>query len=261
MQDVAARTLEPPAEVKLDNPRLHIVFGLSPAGILRQALSSLGLREQVLDIMDDLSLGPIACGSLEGRAEWLTSELGTYHWLEVLRRDAELPARSSEGNRHVVAWYAPNRADSLAGFMWWLSQMGLTKISIMRVPDLSFKGVVAMMKLVGQQVPLADDERASLQSEWRALRSENALLRVFQNGRLQSASLDYFDNLILDFASCEWRPAMRVVGDAFSTISLDTGHFIDDEFTSSRLRALAGSGVIEWDGDLIDVRGSRVRRI
>lgn len=261
MQAVARWSLKLPSEVKLGNAYLHVVFGLSPAGTLRRALSELGRREQVLDLMDVLSVGPIASDSLESRAEWLSSELGSDDWLDGLKEDAELPARSSEDNRHVVAWYAPNRADSLAGFLWWLSQMGRAEISTMCVPDLGLQGHEAIMKLVGQQVYLADDERESLQAEWRALRSENALLRIVQNGHLKSASIDYFDDLILNFVPSEWRLAMRVVGDAFSTIGLDTGHDILPEFTFSRLRFLAGSGAIEWNGALTDMRRSQVRRV
>ncbi|WP_162234722.1 DUF3658 domain-containing protein [Sphingomonas sp. Leaf231] len=94
---------------------------------------------------------------------------------------------------------------------------------------------------------------------WCALGKANASLRIVQNGILVSAALDCYDKLIMGFVSSEWRPAMRVVGDAFFTISIETGHFVGDLFTFSCLRALSRSGEVEWDGDISDRHRSKVR--
>jgi hypothetical protein len=245
----------------VDSPYLHVVFGSSPAGILRRALYELDLQDKVLDIMDDLSVGPIAIDNPDVRGEWLNNELGEYDWRYFLKEDANLPAKSIEDKSRLVAWYAPNRAGSYAGFQWWLSQIEKKPVSIMSVPDLHFQGTDAMANLVGLEIELSQEDRDRHQAEWHALRNENAPLRIVQDGRLISAPLDYFDNLICGFVSSEWRPAMMVVGDASSTISTKTGHFIDDLFTFSRLRAISRSGAIEWDGDLSDRRGSKVRLV
>ena len=240
---------------------LHVVFGSSPAGIVRQALSELGRRERVLDLMDNLSLGPIASDDPEVRGSWLDKELGQYDWQEIVREDANLPIKTIAEQNCLVAWYAPNRAESFAGFQWWLSQIDGGPVSIMNVPDLHFHGTDAMMKLIDQEVDLSDAERERHQAEWQTLITENAPLRIVQDGCLLSVTLEYFDDLIVGFVSNEWRSTVRVVGDAFSTIGIKTGHFIDDLFTCSRLRALAGSGAIEWDGDGSDMRGCKVRLV
>jgi hypothetical protein len=243
----------------VDNPYLHVVFGSSPAGILRRALYELDLQDKVLDLLDYLSVGPIADADYAVRGEWLNSELGEYDWRESLREDAKLPMKSIQHKSRLIAWYAPNRAESYAGFQWWLSQIDKKAVSIMNVPDLHFQGTDAMVSLVGQEMELSEEERRRHHAEWHALKNENALLRIIQDGSLVSAPLEYFDILILGFVSSEWRPAMRVVGDAFSTISIETGHFIGDLFTFSRLRALSRSGRVEWDGDISDREGSKVR--
>ncbi len=245
----------------MDNPYLHVVFGSSPAGILRRALYEADLQDKVLDILDDLSVGPISNYDPDLRGEWLNSEFGEYDWRDFLRADAILPSRSIQDKGRLVAWYAPNRAVSYAGFQWWISQIDEKPVSIMSVPDLHFYGTEAMVNLLGQEVELSEKARVRHREEWHALRNENAPLRVLQDGRLMSAPLDYFDNLISGFVSSEWRPATRIVGDACFKISSNTGHFINDLFTFSRLRALSRSGVVEWDGDISDRRVSKVRLV
>jgi hypothetical protein len=243
----------------VDNPYLHVVFGSSPAGILRRALYELDQQDKVLDILDVLNVGPISTDNPAVRGEWLNSELGEYDWRAFLRKDAKLPMKSIQHKSRLIAWYAPNRADSYAGFQWWLSQIDKKAVFIMSVPDLHFQGTDAMESLVGQEIELSVQQRGRHQAEWRALKNENAPLRIVQDGSLVSAPIDYFDKLILEFVSSEWRTAMRVVGDACHTISIETGHFIGDLFTFSRLRALSRSGVVEWYGDISDRCGSKVR--
>lgn len=238
---------------------LHVVFGSSPAGIVRRALRELGRQEQVLDLMDDLSLGPIHPYNSEVRGQWLNHELGEYDWQDFVGRDSSLPLKSQSHPGRLVAWYAPNRACSYAGFQWWLSQMDDARCAVMSVPDLHFQNTEAIVNLIGQETDLSPLERSQHQQEWHALKNENALLRVVDDGRLVSASLDFFDHLIIQFVDHDWKDAMRVVGNAFSTISIETGHFIDDLFVGSRLRALAGAEKIEWDGNSRDPRTSKVR--
>nr|WP_282436303.1 MULTISPECIES: DUF3658 domain-containing protein [unclassified Novosphingobium] len=240
---------------------MHVVFGSSPAGILRRALSELEIQDKVLDIIDDLSIGPIDDDNPDVRGKWLNNELGEHSWIELLQNDAILPHKSTQGAHRIIAWYAPNRADSYAGFKWWLSKIDRKPISVMSVPDLHFLGTEAMANLVGKEVKLSEEERDHHQTEWRKLKAENALLRIVKNDRLTSASLEYFDEIIHNLVPKEWQTAMRVVGNAHYTISIQTGHVIDDLFILSRLRTLSRSGVIEWDGDIKDRRRSRVRLV
>jgi hypothetical protein len=240
-------------------PTLHVVFGSSPAGIVRRALRELGRQEQVLDLMDDLSLGPIHPYNSEVRGQWLNHELGEFEWQDFVRQDSSLPLRSQSHSGRLVAWYAPNRACSYAGFKWWLSQMDDAQCAAMSVPDLHFQNTEAMVNLVGQETDLSSLARSRHQKEWHALRNDNALLRVIEDGQLISKSLDFFDHLIIQFVDNEWKDTKRVAGNAFSTISIETGHFIDDLFVGSRLRALAEAGKIEWDGNSRDARTSKVR--
>lgn len=240
---------------------LHVVFGSSPAGIVRRALRELGRQDRVLDLMDDLSLGPISPYNPEARGKWLNSELGEYDWQDFVKKDSSLPQRSQSHFGRLVAWYAPNRACSYAGFQWWLSHMDDAQCAIMNVPDLHFQNTEAVVNLVGQETDLSPSARNQHQREWQAMKNENALLRIVDDGRLISASLDIFDHLIIQFVDRDWQDVTRVVGNAFSTISIETGHFIDDLFVGSRLRSLATAGKIEWDGNSRDARTSKVRLV
>lgn len=238
---------------------LHVVFGSSPAGIVRRALHELGRQELVLALLDDLSLGPIDPYDPTARGIWLEEQLGEFDWRDFVREDSELPIKSISHAGRIVAWYAPNRACSYAGFQWWLSQINDTQCAIMSVPDLHFKNTDAMLALVGQEIDLKPSARDRHLREWQILKNENAQLRVVEDGRLTSVSLDFFDHSIIQFVPDDWQDVMRVVGNSFSTISIETGHFIDDLFVCSRLRALAEIGAIEWDGSKDDVRASKIR--
>lgn len=243
----------------MTEPTLHIVFGLSPAGVIRHALSNLGRREEVLDLADNFSLGPIASDDPEARGLWLNNVLGEYDWREIVENESTLPLKTLSRPLRIIAWYAPNRAESFAGFHWWLSQIDRTPCSIVSVPDLHFNGTEAMMALVDQETALSESDRDRHQAEWQRLKEEDAPLRIIIDSRLASAPLDYFDDFIIDFVLPEWQSTMRVVGEAFSTLSLKTGHSIDALFTFSRLRALSASGAIEWEGGTNDMRSSKVR--
>lgn len=209
--------------------------------------------------MDDLSLGPINPYDPEIRGEWLDKELGELDWREFVNTDSDLPIKSLSHSGRLIAWYAPNCASSYAGFLWWLSRINSAPCAVLSVPDLHFQGTEAMVKLIGQEADLTPVERNQQRKEWQALKNENALLRVLQDGQLVSASLDFFDHLIIQFLTDEWQEAIRVVGNSCSTIGIETGHFINDLFICSRLRALARSGAIEWNGDRSEMRTSHVR--
>ena len=55
---------------------LHIVFGESAGGTLRQAMAQSGLSEEVIAFPDDLSFGPINPPDPTRRIAWAKRELG-----------------------------------------------------------------------------------------------------------------------------------------------------------------------------------------
>jgi hypothetical protein len=103
---------------------LHIVFGASAAGSLRQALVSLRREDRVLAPFNDLSFWPIAAGDAVARGRWVEEHLGYADWQDIVLGDAPLLAESLAAERPLVAWVSFREARSYAGLLWWLSRIG-----------------------------------------------------------------------------------------------------------------------------------------
>jgi hypothetical protein len=102
------------------------------------------------------------------------------------------------------------------------------------------------MGLLDAAVP-STSERAGFRTIWQGLKAENAPLRVFRDGSLVSAPIDFFDALILSHATVEWQRWSRLAGDVFATENHDYRQ-IWEPFISGRLRALVESGRLELRG-------------
>lgn len=242
-----------------DQAVTHLVFCPSTSGIVRQALAQTGRRDRVLTMIDQWDFGPVGTDDPEVRGNWLNAAWCETGWPEMLREDFDLPAKSMQPAQRMVAWYAPERAAQRANFLWWLAQVDGVAVYEMAVPELSFMNVGAVADLLGREQLLPDCRRSSLTAIWAGLRSENAMLRIVENDRLVSADVDVFDALIFAFVPSDWQRTIRFVGDTFSTMCLETGHWIDDRFVCYRLRAMARFGKVEWSGG-DDMRDSWIRR-
>jgi hypothetical protein len=94
---------------------------------------------------------------------------------------------------------------------------------------------------------------------WRQLRAENAPLRIVRNDRLQSASLDHFDELVLACASDQWLGVEQVVGRALVEAWDEDGVQTGDLVLAARVRALIEAGRLEARGEAPDWRRGEVR--
>jgi hypothetical protein len=225
-------------------PTLHVVFGSSPSGIVRQAVTKLGRNDFVITFHDDLSLGPINYDRPEVRAAWLNRELGMFDWLEFVEDDEDLCLRCHGYPGRLVAWYNPGNVGSYAGFQWWIAQIGRTPCAVLCDPRLNDHNVDAMADLFGQEVELSDEARARHHAEWLELEQDNAVLRILYENRLWSVPLEYFDEAILGLVPPEWQSVLRVLYATF----VNYGFGLNEEFVRSRLRVLHRAGAIEWRG-------------
>jgi hypothetical protein len=110
--------------------------------------------------------------------------------------------------------------------------------------------------------PLTDHERADLYGEWQEISEKNQILRLWQNERLNGASVEYYDEFISDKAkrilfknNNEFIIAGRVIGDVIGQIDQTIG----DDFIESRLRVLIEKGVLEVEGTFTSLRDYRIR--
>jgi hypothetical protein len=87
---------------------------------------------------------------------------------------------------------------------------------------------------------------------WKALRSENAALRVLVNAALVSAPISFFDDLILSCVRKDWRKATWLAGEASAAMWDEQTRQGNMEIMMARLFALVEARRVEFKGDLAE---------
>jgi hypothetical protein len=217
---------------------------------LRLALKESEREDRVVCTFDDLAWGPIASGDAEEREEWIDTEIGVEDWREVIDRGDDVLAASRSAAGGIVAWYSPNVAPIVAGFLWWLSQIGDRPCSIIRANSLPRLDDHEIAALFGQEVPLSDGDRVAYRARWEHLRQENAPLRIVEGDGLVSAPIDHFDAALMANTTGEWQKMAKIVGTTLVD-QLETGVYqTSDLLLRARLVALAERGDLDWRGEL-----------
>ena len=261
------------------NALLHVVFGMSAAGSLKQAIAMAGRDERVIGLPDDLSFGPVNPPDPVVRAAWVdralifeTESVGQWavgiepFWGEAVTWQGP-----------SVAWVCRHSASEYAGFLEWVWRQGEHECHVIDVTGLVIQvqprgeasrsvkigsfGQVHPKHIVDQCLwdrkrPLTVDERRDYRAEWARLRAENAPLRVIEADRLVSAPIGHFDPLIMSYVTHDWRKAARVVGDVLGG---QTYHQIGEIVVIARLWALVEARRLEVRGEIGNVRRSDVR--
>jgi hypothetical protein len=92
------------------------------------------------------------------------------------------------------------------------------------------------------------------------LQAESSALRVIAGADLVSRPIDWFDDLLLSAASGEWRSMALIVITALTDAAEGDIDQVGDLVLASRLIHLAEAGVLEWRGELGQMRGCELRR-
>lgn len=241
---------------------IHIFFCASAAGTFRQLLKARGIDEEVADLSEELDFGPVSRSGLALREPWLNHhvplDFGDHDWL------AESETRFRErvtGNTDRLIWIAPTSASEQAGLYWYFSHFGGANTS-MAVADFPFDGtwngrsplklgelgIEPMGQLYDACPRTSWDPVRFPESRWDALVEENALLRVVNNGRLESAPDDYFDDFLLRCCPDRWVKFHRVIADTMGAI-WDTQQSAGSDLLLWRLHTMIADGQIACDGD------------
>lgn len=275
---------------------LHIVFGESAGGSLRQAMRQARRKGKVIAFWDDLSFGPINPPDPADRAVWSRKELGLpveefgfsfERNVRIISDDPPSSARklktevpefwgkvlSAKAGR--VIWTCRRSAHEYAGFLECVWQLGdepfdvvdLTGVSparvggkqepIMSVSELHPQAFTGN-RLWDHAAPLTIAARSRYREMWRGLRVENAPLRIVAGDDLVSAPMTFYDEWLISSTVGQWRKAARVIAETM-TIAQARGHIVGDLLLSARLQALAASGRLEAQGNLSKPRFSEVR--
>jgi hypothetical protein len=121
-------------------------------------------------------------------------------------------------------------------------------------PDL-----VPILSFMDRAEPLSAAAREDYRRLWKQLRAENAPLRITRDGRLQSAPISAFDDLLLSCADERWLKTARVIGAAMGESWDKDGMQVGDLVLGARVRTLVELGHLDGRGDLSDWRHSEVR--
>ncbi len=266
---------------------LHIVFNMSAAGSLRQALALMGRDEDVIGFIDSLEYGPVQSSDISARARWVEDNLEWTDWSE-LADDIEAFWRAAlDARRERIVWFCPRSVPDYCNFLEWLSRNGGQPCDIIDLSDVWFEaddgskrrwlvpplGVIRSERFVEWQLierrrPLSPEQSVRGTQLWDRLLRENAPLRVIQAEELVSVSIDYFDNQLMAYASGDWKKVQLIVGTFLGDMfyaGMDNderpGQVIQtgDILPFSRLRALVEAGRLACQGDFEEGNSYLVR--
>lgn len=254
----------------MSKPLVHVVFGESAGGALRQALKQAGIAEQILPCPDRFALGPIDGGSVQDRMDWVRYSLpGVADDRYYLPTPAEMGLFWEQFHDAVnkkVIWFSRRVSNEYCCFLECLQRADsddqLLINDFTSHPPVSHLHPEELIGFYGDWEPLAQSDREKYLREWSLLRSENSAFRVLADGRLVSAPIEFFDEQILSNVKDRWRKAARVVGE---TMALnwhgDYYNDVGDLVLLSRLNYLVDQGQVLARGNRTKMRGLEVRSV
>ncbi len=289
--------LEQQALAETDKPNeIHITFGESPLSSLKMGMSTISnqAKRSFFSMDDDYAVGPL--GDLTHRADlqrrhlWLTErmclsdrEAYAMHELESLI-ELNSTMQSLDSKTSIIIWYA-NNAREKTGLLHAMHLLRSSKSPIYLIetsglyqqlfnrPDVQYdvlhtgeilpEKLLAMWHVCSEQEPLSKQERLQLEQDWLELSVQPGLLRMMQNGVIESLPEDALDEYIMQKVrelTPNWEPgkyirAARIVGEVIGTSS----QHISDVFVEYRLRQLVLQGQLEMDGKPLAMRYYSVR--
>lgn len=260
---------------------MHILFGDSAAGCLRQALAKVEREDRVTCLSDSFEFGPINPPDAMARARWVDEELGVANWHEVAMQTETAIAASLAGGIRPIAWLSRRDAHWYAGFLEWLSRLDDAPCDVIDLTDLMVRGRTRNEKpappslaispstldpdqiveagLFDMSTPLASSARNQYRALWRDLRAENAPLRIVGSEGLVSVPITFFDPVVVSSATSDWRKMARVLGEALVQSWEGDLRPVGDLVLAARIRVLAECGHLEWRADLFEMRHCEIR--
>lgn len=273
---------------------LHILFGRSQSGALQQALKKMGdhKKETIISLWEILSIGPIQelqeKRGVDNRFAWLEQHMNDrFNELPAYRKSFEMAfeqLQSIPEGYPITIWIAENAHEQTGlRFVLHLLKGRTNTITIINTSKyyrelfntedvsyvISHTGEISPDRLwiIYEQSkhdkPLNDSDRAMLELEWMALASSHELLRIYQDEKIKSVSIDYYDSFIVNRASqlqreCgpeELMPAMRLIGEVIGHLE----QYVGDDFLEFRVRTLVQNGIFEMIGKFEGMRFYSIR--
>jgi Protein of unknown function/Domain of unknown function (DUF1835) len=260
-------------------PILHVVFGMSAAASLRQALYQVDRHERVIGLSDDLSCGPINTVTAELRRHWFQEGMGYEDEDDEYGRSADVFwTEATRPDVFPVAWVSRRCAIEYANFLEFVWRLKGAPCRVVDLTDVMFLcrngqrkpaqafGVVTPNQMIeagllDRQSALSNLDRDAYELTWRRLKEEDAALRIVAATGLVSVPITYFDEMLRSCVTDQWLKCARVVGEALGRQMNEPYCQTGDLLLWARLRAIAEAGLVESRGDMSLIRESYVRNI
>lgn len=261
-------------------PFVHVVFGMSAAGSLRQALAKLTLNQAVLGLPDDLSFGPINPPAPGVRSQWIKELLGLDDYEEYGRRAEIFWKQATDPDVSPVVWVCRRCAYEYSGFLEFLWRIGEQRFLVIDMTDFKFPartgrdGVdmwitstfgyvspdyITSSRIIETKKRLDKRKVSAYREAWKHLRIENSPFRVVTDAGLRSAPLTHFDDAIRSCITHNWQKCARIIHETMGKLEVDKFRQCGDLILESRLRTLGEERAFEVRGDASDMHKSEAR--
>ncbi|MBP1179813.1 DUF3658 domain-containing protein [Methylobacterium sp. PvR107] len=257
---------------------VHVVWGVSRAEAIRDALRLQGCKARVIALPNCLSVGPIDPSDPDARRRWARENLrddDASDWDEP-----EAPwTEATAPDVHPIVWVCLSNAAEHASFLAFTSRMAGRPFDIVDATGLGISTVggvspiwslgllrpeeIVASGLSARRRPVAPAESAAASEAWSQLQRENAPLRVVRDGQLVSAPLEHFDPVLTELATPDWELVVKLIGRALHHLNTEVdppGQGTGSEFLFARVLALGEAGILEVTGSGPGMREFEVRR-
>lgn len=209
---------------------IHVTMGGSAAASLRIALAEAGRDESVVELFDDLSVGPLrgADDTPDVRAAFWERAIGDgpQDWTAGLGDDFATLEALAAGTGQVVVWHAHSVADQLMlrrvayhlrNAPQRLNEVRLSSADIddpqswvrLRADQATATGIFSPAQLLAklpEAAPISVLRISRLALEWQEAKQVNAELRYWICNTFKSGHYADIDALVLEHAPDEWAP-------------------------------------------------------
>ena len=266
---------------------IHIVFNEPDVEVLKQAIAlDESLTGDVLLIRDDYAVGPLeGIHTPEGRKarnEWWADVLAGTDRYAILEEGlvddeavvAEVVRRMEADPEEVVwLWMAQNKHD-VSGYYWILGGLRdlMGRVHVLYLNNLPFineKGQLFYPQWLSQIRPTEFIKAKRLArpvtmgefevdtDEWSKLCAMPAGVRLLEGGKkLVTKGFDFYDDELSRHVTADWQKANRVINHFLNKSKETTG----DAFLLWRLKSLASSGGMEFQGELRGMKDFEVKK-
>ncbi|MFG3433072.1 DUF1835 domain-containing protein [Lysinibacillus fusiformis] len=249
---------------------VHVVFGDSPSGSLKNALSDMKVldEEKIIHFSAKFSVGPLwkleEDTGLALRYKWLMNHLNldeeyVCNYQQVFK-ESLFKIKSIPEHVKIFIWFGENSDEQTAlRYVLYLLKGRTNNIILIHTTNLADTPIHTgeiepdQLKRIYEEnrtwLPLTQEERKNYEHDWLTLSNRKGNLRVWENNSLYQVADDYYDDYILQTAKKlqldrRFIKSARLIGEVIGNLNQSIG----DSYVEYRLIHLIFKGVFEMEG-------------